>query len=71
MAEGKADGGRYGAVLRARGLVGMRGAGLSHDGLWYVRKVVHTLAPGRYEIGFTLARDGHGAITPVLPRAGA
>lgn len=71
VAEGKADGGRYGGVLRPRGLVGMRGAGLSHDGVWYVRKVVHTLAPGRYEVAFTLARDGHGAVTPVLPRAGS
>jgi hypothetical protein len=71
VAEGKADGGRYGAVLRPRGLVGMRGTGLSHDGVWYVRKVVHTLSQGTYDVAFTLARDGHGAITPVLPRAGA
>jgi hypothetical protein len=71
VAEGKADGGRYGAVLRPRGLVGMRGTGFSHDGVWYVRKVVHTLSQGKYDVGFTLARDGHGAITPVLPRAGA
>jgi hypothetical protein len=71
VAEGKADGGRYGAVLRPRGLVGMRGAGLGHSGIWYVRKVVHTLSQGSYDVAFTLARDGHGAITPVLPRAGA
>jgi hypothetical protein len=71
IAEGRADGVRYGSVLRPRGLVGMRGAGLSHDGIWYVRKVEHQLAPGSYSFGFTLARDGHGAITPVLPRAAA
>jgi len=71
IAEGKADGGRYGAVLRPRGLVGMRGAGHGHDGLWYVRKVEHDLAAGRYDLAFTLARDGHGATTPVLARAGA
>ncbi|MEO3891416.1 hypothetical protein [Nonomuraea sp. B5E05] len=69
VAEGNADGARYGAVLRPRGLVGMRGAGWSHDGLWYVRKVEHDLAYGGYRVGFTLARDGHGAITPVLPRS--
>ena len=61
VAEGKADGARYGAVLRPRGLVGMRGAGWANDGLWYVRKVEHELAPGSYTFGFTLARDGHGA----------
>jgi hypothetical protein len=71
VAEGKADGARYGSLLRARGTVGMRGAGWSHDGIWYVRKVEHQLAPGSYELGFTLAREGHGATTPVLPRAAA
>jgi hypothetical protein len=71
VAEGRADGVRYGSVLRPRGLAGMRGAGLTHDGIWYVRKVEHQLAPGSYSFGFTLARDGHGAITPVLPRPAA
>jgi hypothetical protein len=71
IAEGRADGARYGAVLRPRALVGMRGAGVTHDGLWYVRRVEHQLAPGSYAFGFTLARDGHGATTPVLPRAAA
>jgi hypothetical protein len=69
IAEGRADGARYAGVLRPRGLVGMRGAGLTHDGVWYVRRVEHQLAPGSYAFDFTLARDGHGAITPVLPRA--
>ena len=45
-ARARLDGARYGAVLRPRGLVGVRGAGWSHDGLWYVRRVVHDLAPG-------------------------
>lgn len=71
VAEGKADGARYGAVLRPRGIVGMRGAGWSHDGLWYVRRVEHELAMGGYQLSFTLAREGHGALTPVLPRAAA
>ena len=66
VAEGELDGVRYGAVLRPRGLVGLRGAGWSHDGLWYVRRVVHDLAPGSYREAFTLARDGHGATTPVV-----
>ena len=71
VAEGKADGARYGAVLRPRGIVGMRGAGWSHDGLWYVRRVEHELAMGGYKLSFTLSREGHGALTPVLPRAAA
>ena len=66
VAEGELDGVRYGAVLRPRGLVGLRGAGWSHDGLWYVRRVAHDLAPGSYREAFTLARDGHGATAPVV-----
>ena len=30
-----------------------------------------TSRPGGYDLAFTLARDGHGATTPVLARAGA
>jgi hypothetical protein len=71
IAEGRADGVRYGAVLRPRALVGMRGAGLTQDGVWYARKIEHQLAPGSYTFAFTLARDGHGAIAPILPRAAA
>ena len=66
VGEGELDGGRYGAVLRPRGLVGLRGAGWSHDGLWYVRKVVHDLAPGSYRQVFTIAREGYGSTVPVV-----
>lgn len=68
-AEGTADGGRYGSVLRPRGLVGLRGAGWEHDGLWYAAHVEHTLAMGSYVVKFSLTRDGHGATVPALPRA--
>ncbi|MGC0273287.1 hypothetical protein ACO0LV_09860 [Pseudactinotalea sp. Z1739] len=68
-AEGSADGVRYGSVLRARGLVGLRGAGWDHDGLWYAKRVEHTLTMGAYTVGFTLTREGHGSVSPVLPRA--
>lgn len=67
VAEGELDGTRYGAVLRPRALVGVRGAGWSHDGLWYVRQVEHEVAPGSYTQRFTLARDGHGSTVPVVP----
>jgi hypothetical protein len=70
IAEGELDGGRYGGVLRPRGLVGVRGAGWSHDGFWYVRRVEHTLAPGSYRQAFTLARDGHGSTVPAVPLVG-
>ncbi|MEW2051332.1 hypothetical protein [Streptomyces sp. NPDC005476] len=66
VAEGEADGGRYGDVLRPRALVGVRGAGWSHDGNWYVRRVEHELAPGSYTQRFTLTRDGHGPTVPVV-----
>lgn len=68
-AEGTADGGRYGSVLRPRGLVGLRGAGWEHDGIWYAARVEHTLAMGSYTVKFSLTRDGHGATVPALPRA--
>lgn len=66
VAEGSLDGGAYGSILRPRGLVGLRGAGWSHDGLWYVRQVVHHVRPGSYSADFTLAREGYGSTVPVV-----
>jgi hypothetical protein len=66
VAEGELDGARYGDVLRPRGLVGLRGAGWSHDGLWYVRRVDHDLARGSYRQSFTLAREGYGSTVPAV-----
>lgn len=66
VGEGELDGARYGSVLRPRGLVGMRGAGWSHDGLWYVRSVVHDLAPGSYRQKFVIAREGFGSTVPAV-----
>jgi len=65
-AEGEIDAYRYGDVLEARGVVGVRGAGLTHDGLYYVKRVTHSIAPGRYQQRFTLTRDGTIATTPAL-----
>jgi hypothetical protein len=58
---GTLDGIRYGRVLRPHALVGLRGAGWTHDGLWYVRQVVHDLAPGSYRQSFTIVREGFGS----------
>ncbi|MBA8956581.1 hypothetical protein ACFQU9_03300 [Actinomadura namibiensis] len=66
VAEGSLDGARYGSLLRPRALVGVRGAGWSHDGLWYVRRVVHELSAGSYQQRFTLCRDGYGSTIPVV-----
>lgn len=49
---------RYGGVLGARKLVGVRGAGPAFDGLWYVTSVTHDLKRGEYKQGFTLSRNG-------------
>jgi hypothetical protein len=64
--DGEADGLRYGNVLQAGGLVGVRGVGFSHDGLYYVKSVTHTLSQQSYAQRFTLTRDGRGALSPVL-----
>ena len=56
----------YGGVLRARGVVGVRGAGFSYSGLYYVKSVTHTLSLGEYKQQFTLTRDGLGSLTPVV-----
>ena len=64
---GTLDGARYGAILRPRALVGVRGAGWAHDGLWYVRQVVHDLTPGSYRQNFTITREGFGSTVQVVP----
>jgi hypothetical protein len=64
--EGELDTGAYGDMLQARSIVGLRGAGYQHDGLWYVKEVKHELKPGSYKQGFTLTREGHGSVTPVV-----
>jgi hypothetical protein len=65
-ATGTLDAVRYGDLLTARGLVGLRGAGWQHDGLYYVQRVTHTITRGEYTQSFTLTRDGVGATTPVV-----
>jgi hypothetical protein len=59
---------RYGRVLRSRMLVGVRGAGLAYDGLYYVNSVTHSIKHGEYKQNFNLSRDGLISNTPaVLP----
>jgi hypothetical protein len=54
---------RYGHVLQARRLVFVRGAGLSYDGLYYVKSVTHDIKRGQYRQSFSLARDGLVSLT--------
>ena len=57
---------RYGHVLRARMMVGVRGAGIAYDGLYYVNSVTHNLKRGEYKQSFNLSRDGLVSNTPVV-----
>jgi hypothetical protein len=66
-ASGSLDVLRYGDVLRARMLVGVRGAGITYDGLYYVNSVTHNLKRGEFKQSFTLSRDGLGATTSTVP----
>jgi len=63
---GQLDVVRYGNVLRPRELVGVRGAGIAYDGLYYVKSVTHNLQPGSYTQNFTLAREGLIALQPAV-----
>ncbi len=58
---------RYGHVLRSRMLVGVRGAGLAYDGLYYVNSVTHSIKRGDYKQSFQLSRDGLISLTPRVP----
>ena len=58
---------RYGQVLKARQLVGVRGAGPAFDGLHYVDSVTHNLSKGQYKQSFTLKRNALIANTPIVP----
>jgi hypothetical protein len=65
-ASGEIDAVRYGQVLRSRKLVGVQGAGLSYNGNYYVKQVTHRIKRGEYKQGFTLSREGHGSLSPVV-----
>ncbi|HWU87964.1 MAG TPA: hypothetical protein VN253_11845 [Kofleriaceae bacterium] len=66
-ASGTLDVLRYGRVLRSRMLVGVRGASLAYDGLYYVDSVTHDLKRGEYKQSFQLSRDGLISNTPKVP----
>lgn len=57
---------RYGGLLAPGRLVGLRGAGWQHSGLYYVHQVDHTIKRGSYTQSFTLTREGVGSTVPVV-----
>ena len=64
---GRLDVGRYGRLLKSRQLVGVRGAGLPFDGLYYVKSVTHEIKRGEYKQSFSLARNGLLSTVPRVP----
>jgi hypothetical protein len=62
--DGSLDVTRYGGVLKARQLVGVRGAGPAFDGLYYVKSVTHKIKRGSYKQNFTLTRNGLVSTVP-------
>ena len=64
---GRLDVTRYGRLLRSRQLVGVRGAGLPFDGLYYVSRVTHEIRRGAYKQGFELARNALISTVPTVP----
>jgi hypothetical protein len=63
---GTLDAVRYGHVLRARRLVGVRGVGMAYNGYYYVKRVRHILTLTTYTQEFGLQREGTGALLPVI-----
>ena len=64
---GRLDVARYGRLLKSRQLVGVRGAGLPFNGLYYVKSVTHDIKRGEYKQSFTLARNGLISTLPTVP----
>lgn len=66
-AHGSLDVLRYGRLLKARQLVGVRGAGLPYNGLYFVQSVTSSIKKGEIKQNFKLTRNGLISITPKVP----
>lgn len=82
VASGEIDGRSYGAVLRARRLVAIDGAGPSHSGHYYVTRVRHVFSGDAYVQSFDARRNAIGLLgtesfaapsarPPISPGAGS
>ena len=58
---------RYGRILEARKLVGVRGAGEAFDGIYFAKSVTHRIQRGEYKQDFTLVRNGLVSTVPRVP----
>jgi len=65
--DGKLDVAKYGRLLKSRQLVGVRGAGLPFNGLYYVKSVTHEIERGSYKQSFSLARNALVSTFPTVP----
>ena len=66
-ADGTLDVLRYGRLLKASQLVGVRGAGLPYDGLYFVQSITSNIKRGEIKQNFNLTRNGLVSITPRVP----
>jgi hypothetical protein len=66
-ADGTLDVLRYGQILKARQLVGVRGAGAAFDGLYYVESARHQIKLGQYKQSFSLKRNALVSNVPAVP----
>lgn len=66
-ASGSLDVIRYGNILKARQLVGVRGAGPAFDGMYYVKNVTSNIKAGEFKQSFTLSRNALISTSPRLP----
>ena len=57
VAEGEIDTHNFGAVLRAKRTVTVRGAGERYSGIYLVERVLHAFMEGEYTQSFTLRRN--------------
>ena len=54
-------------LLERGQLVGVRGAGLPYDGLYFVQSVTSKIKRGEFKQSYTLTRNGLVSITPRVP----
>ena len=58
---------RYGRLLKARQLVGVRGASTGYNGLYYVKSATTNVKRGEIKQSFSLTRDGLISNVPLVP----
>ena len=58
---------RYGSILKARRLIGVRGAGVALDGMYFIKSVTHNIKKGEFKQDFVLSRNALVSNTPVVP----